>query len=107
MPADFDLAEFLRDGWGIMRGVEGPVEEVALRFRSPSAQFVAEEQWHPSQRVEWGNDGTMLFRVAVVVTPELRRWVYHYGREVDVLAPDHLRAWVADEARAVAAATAD
>lgn len=100
----FDLAEFLGRGWGLMRGVAGPVEEVALRFRPPTASFVTEEAWHPSQRVAWDTaDGTATFRVAVIVTPELRRWVYGYGSDVEVLAPDHLRAWVAEEARRVVA----
>ncbi len=101
-PADFDLAEFLGRGWGIMRGVDGPVEEVVLRFMAPSASFVAEEVWHPSQRVEWEDGGAAVFRVTVTVTPELRRWVYRYGSEVEVLAPDHLREWVVAEARRVA-----
>jgi predicted DNA-binding transcriptional regulator YafY len=100
--AEFDLAEFLGRGWGLMRGVEGPVETVALRFRPPTASFVAEEVWHPTQRVEWAADGTAMFRVTVIVTPELRRWVFSYGRDVEVLAPGHLRAWVADEAHQVA-----
>lgn len=97
----FDLAEFLGRGWGIMRGVDGPVEDVVLRFRPPTASFVTEESWHPSQRVAWEADGAALFRVTVIVTPELRRWVYGYGSDVEVIAPEHLRAWVEDEARQV------
>lgn len=103
VPDDFDLATFLNRGWGLMPGIRGPVEEVVLRFWPPSASFVAEERWHASQRVEWKADGTALFRVDVVVTPELRRWVFRYGREVEVVAPPGLRAWMADEARAVVA----
>ena len=102
-PLDFDLAAFLNRGWGLMPGIDGPVEEVVLRFRPPAASFVAEERWHASQRVEWEADGAVLFRVDVVVTPELRHWVYRYGRDVAVLAPAGLRAWIADEARAVVA----
>lgn len=100
---DFDLAAFLGRGWGLMRGVDGPVETVALRFRPPTASFVTEESWYPSQRVEWEADGTALFGVEVIVTPELRRWVYGYGSDVEVLAPAHLREWIVDEARRVAA----
>ena len=98
---DFDLAEYLGRGWGLMRGVDGPREEVVLRFRPPTASFVTEESWHPAQRVEWAGDGTAIFRVGVIVTPELRRWVFGYGSDVDVLAPAHLRTWVAEEARRV------
>src|SRR5438067_1080388 len=85
LAAAVDLAEFLGRGWGLMPGVDGPVEQVVLRFQPPSASFVAEEVWHPSQRVEREPSGAVLFRVDVVVTPELRRWVYRYGREVEAL----------------------
>jgi predicted DNA-binding transcriptional regulator YafY len=102
-PAAFDLVEFLNRGWGLMRGVAGPVEEVVLRFRPPSAAFVAEEQWHKTQRIEREADGSVIFRVTVIVTPELQRWVFKHGRDVEVLAPAHLREWVVTEARAVAA----
>ena len=103
VPGDFDLAEFLTSGWGLMRGVTGPVEEVVLRFRPPAAAFVAEERWHKTQRIEREADGAILFRVTVTVTPELQHWVLKYGRDVEVLAPAHLREWVIAEARAVAA----
>lgn len=103
-PPDFDLTAFVTQGWGLMPGIAGPVEEVMLRFQPPTAQFVTEESWHSSQRVTWdAADGTALFRVTVTITPELRRWVFGYGSAVEVIAPDHLRAWVADEARRVVA----
>ncbi len=102
-PTHFDLGEFLDRGWGLMRGVDGPVEEVVLRFYAPSASFVAEERWHSTQRVEREPGGSIRFSVTVQVTPELCRWVYKHGRDVDVLAPDHLRQWLLDEARAVVA----
>ncbi len=105
-PADFDLGRFLGEGWGLMPGIAGPIEEVVLRFRQPAAHFVAEERWHETQRVEWQPDGVLLFRVAVTITPELRHWVYRYGRDVEVLAPAALRDWIVGEARAVAASAA-
>lgn len=102
-PADFDLDAYLSRAWGRMPGVAGPAEEVVLRFHPPAATFVAEERWHESQRAEPQPDGTLLFRVTVTVTPEFQHWVHHYGRRVEVLAPAHLRDWIAAEARAVAA----
>lgn len=101
-PADFDLERYLGRGWGLMPGVEGPVEAVTLRFHPPAASFVAEERWHQSQRVEWEPGGTMLFRVDVPLTPEFRHWVYHYGQQVEVLEPASLREWVRAEALGVA-----
>jgi predicted DNA-binding transcriptional regulator YafY len=97
----FDLPAFLAAGWGIMRGVDTPIELVELRFRPPAARWVAEERWHDSQQIHWNDDGTMTFTVKIQVTPEFERWVFQHGRDVDVVAPAHLRQWIANEARAV------
>lgn len=98
---EFDLAAYLNEGWGLMRGLDAPVEQVVLRFQPTAGRWVAEENWHPSQELDWLPDGRLEFRVAIQVTPEFQRWVFRYGREVEVVAPDDLRAWVQDEARAV------
>jgi predicted DNA-binding transcriptional regulator YafY len=98
---EFDLATYLSSGWGIIRGVDAPVEDVVLRFRAPSSRWVAEERWHGSQRVHWSDDGSMLFRLRIQVTPEFQRWVFRYGRDVDVIEPEHLRMWMLEEARAL------
>jgi len=103
---DFDLESFLSTGWGLMRGLSLPVEDVVLRFRPPASRWVAEERWHESQQITPLPDGSIEFRVTIQVTPEFQRWVFRYGRDVDVLAPRSLREWVAEEAAAVLASVA-
>lgn len=103
---DFDLEAFLNTGWGLMRGLGLPVDQVVLRFRPPAARWVAEEHWHESQQIVPLPDGRVEFRVTIQVTPEFQRWVFRYGSDVEVVAPDSLRDWVAGEARAVLAAMA-
>jgi predicted DNA-binding transcriptional regulator YafY len=98
---DFDLAAFLGEGWGLMRGLDSPVETIELCFEQPAARWVAEEHWHASQQLEWLDDGRLRFSVLIQITPEFRRWVFRYGRQVEILQPDHLREWVRDEARAM------
>lgn len=100
-PEEFDLGTYLSSGWGLMRGLDTPVEDVVLVFRPPSARWVAEEQWHPSQRIEQLGDDAIRFTVTIQVTPEFQRWVYHYGRDVEVVEPTHLRDWIRGEALAV------
>jgi predicted DNA-binding transcriptional regulator YafY len=97
----FDLAAFLSEGWGLIRGIEGPVETIELIFRQPAARWVAEEHWHASQQLEWLPDERLRFTVQIQITPEFRRWIFRYGRQVEVVAPDHLREWMRDEARAI------
>jgi predicted DNA-binding transcriptional regulator YafY len=98
---EFDLEAFLSTGWGLMRGLRLPIEEVILRFRPPASRWVAEERWHDSQQVVPLDDGRIEFRVTIQVTPEFQRWVFRYGRDVEVVAPASLRQWVADEAAVV------
>lgn len=97
----FDLVAYLNEGWGLMRGVDGPAEDVVLRFWPPAARWVAEDTWHTSQRLAWREDGSLIFRLHIQITPEFCRWVFRYGRYVDVIEPAHLREWVADEARTI------
>lgn len=98
---NFDLAEFLSQGWGLMRGTSQAAEEVVLLFSATAGRWVAEEQWHPSQVCEWLDDGRLRFRVSIPVTDEFSRWVLRYGNDCEVAQPAHLRGWIADQARAL------
>lgn len=106
-PADFDLAAYRGEGWGILRTTDLPAERVELLFDDQAGRWVGEERWHPRQSVEVRDDGRVYFRVEVPVTPELVRWVLGYGRHVTVVSPESLRDEVAAEAKAVIAAEAE
>ncbi len=101
---EFDLAAFLGEGWGLIRGLDQPVDTVELRFDQPAARWVAEEHWHASQQVEWLPGERLRFTVKIQITPEFRRWVFRYGRQVEIVRPDHLKEWVRDEAQAMLSA---
>lgn len=103
IPADFNVADFLNGGWGLMRDTGEPAQEVVLRFSALAGRWVREERWHTTQEITDEADGQVLFRVHVPITPELRRWIFHYGTEVEVLTPSSLRQWMRDEAESVAA----
>lgn len=103
---EFDLEAFLSTGWGLMRGLSLPVEDVVLRFRPPASRWVAEERWHDSQRVIPLDDGRIEFRLTIQVTPEFQRWVFRYGRDVEIVTPSSLRDWMTAEATAVLAGLA-
>lgn len=100
-PAGFDLGRFLAAGWGIMRGLDLPIDDVVLRFYPPAADWVAEVEWHESEVVERQPDGSIIYQASIQVTPEFQRWVLRYGSNVEIVSPDHLRAWIAREARAI------
>ncbi len=103
IPADFNVADFLGAGWGLMRDTGEPAQDVILRFSALAGRWVREERWHTTQQITDEPDGAVRFTVRTPLTPEFRRWVFHYGSEVEVLAPSDLRAWVYAEAESVAA----
>ena len=98
---EFSVDEFLAAAWGMTRPPDQSPEQVELLFSTTAARWVAEEQWHPSQSLEWLDDGRLRFTVRVPVTEEFARWVMRYGRECTVVRPDSLRAWLVDQARAM------
>jgi len=80
---------------------EGRTYDVHVRFDRQVASNVAEVQWHPTQRVEWNDDGSAEFFVRVDGLGEITWWILGYGPHAEVLAPPPLRQAVADAARAM------
>lgn len=101
IPEEFDLEAHLATGWRIMAGDEQ--NEVILRFTAEIASRVHERQWHPSQTLERLPDGGCILRVRVAQPLEMQPWIRSWGAEVEVLAPDWLRAQIAAELRQAAA----
>ncbi len=96
-----ELASRLRPAWDIIW--DQPVAEVALRFAPGVAARVREAVWHPSQRLAELPDGSLEWRAEVSGTVEIRLWVLSWGEDVEVIAPEGLRADVAaTHARAAA-----
>lgn len=94
---DYDPEEYLGNAWGVMRGVDAEVEEIVLHFDSMAGRWVAEEHWHKSQHVEILEDGSVIFRLHIAITPEFVNWLLYYGGRVEVMEPLHLRQQVAKE----------
>jgi proteasome accessory factor B len=84
------LARSLRLAWDIISN-QAPVD-VELRFVPSVAARVAETVWHPSQTSQPQADGSLLWRATVSGTTEIRLWILGWGDEVEVLAPEDLRA---------------
>jgi predicted DNA-binding transcriptional regulator YafY len=96
---EFDVEDFLLQGWGITRMPEQAPEDIELIFDGPAAHWVAEENWHPSQEIEWLDNGRVRFRLNLPVTEEFSRWVLSYGAYCQVIEPDTLQEWISRQAR--------
>jgi predicted DNA-binding transcriptional regulator YafY len=99
IPDEFDLDEYMGQGWGLMRGSAGEPEPIILRFSPEVGRGVAEETWHSSQDTEELADGRWEMRLEVGITPEFVRWLLYYGDQVEIVEPHHLRVRVAEEHR--------
>ncbi|MEW6399712.1 MAG: WYL domain-containing protein, partial [Bacillota bacterium] len=91
---------YLSCGFRIERGEP---RDVVIRFASEQARYIKGKQWHESQVLEEGEDGSLVMRMRVGGLGEVKRWVLQYGAGAEVLAPPELRRMVADEATRLAA----
>lgn len=96
MPLDFDLDAYVKDALVVMRGK--PID-VELLFDKPTAAWVKDRQWHPSQQTTLRKDGRLALSLRAADTPELVGWVLHFGAGVRVVSPASFRDKVRTEAR--------
>ncbi|MBC8356983.1 MAG: WYL domain-containing protein [Planctomycetes bacterium] len=73
---------------------------VTIRFSSEVARYVEESRWHSSQQCEYQPDGSLLVRLDLSGTTELKSWVLGFGQHAEVLKPVSLRAEIQAELQA-------
>jgi predicted DNA-binding transcriptional regulator YafY len=93
-PDDFDLDEYMQDAFGVIRT---DPEKVVIRFDPSLERYLKENIWHPSQTFKKDKDGSVLMTMEVGGLREVMSWVMGFGREAEVLEPEHLRRAVAEE----------
>jgi predicted DNA-binding transcriptional regulator YafY len=100
VPKSFTLERHLRNAWYFIPG-PGPDDDVIVRFAPLVARNVAEVQWHKTQRLEFQEDGSLLFHARVSGINEIVWWILGYGDQAEVIKPLKLRRLVANRARAM------
>ena len=99
IPLDFDIEDYVKDAIGIMRGKPIKVE---LRFNKPTAAWVKDRIWHPTQTLTALKSGELKMTLTVADNRELEGWVLSFGSGVRVIKPDSLRQGIRQEAKAIA-----
>ena len=94
-PADFDAQRYARQAFGITGG-EKPIK-VRLLFEPKLAVYVAEREWHPSEKLKHQADDRVEIRLETTGRKELVRWVLSWIPDVKVLAPKSLRDRIAEK----------
>ena len=98
-PADVDVARYLDNALGILRG---DLVTVRVAFAPAVARYLRERLWHPSQQFRELPDGRLEVTLKVADTLEVRRWILGYGVQAEVLEPGSVREALRAEATALA-----
>lgn len=101
VPADFDPAAVVAQGFGLGRGVGR--YRVRLRFAATAAPYVIERVWQPEQQLARHRNGSVTLTMPAGDLAAIKRWVLSWGSEVTVLGPRELIAVVQTEIRRMAA----
>jgi predicted DNA-binding transcriptional regulator YafY len=98
IPLHFDFDAFIEDSLTVMRG---PRIRVELEFDKPTAAWVKDRIWHPSQQLTRLPRGRMQMILSMADSREVVGWVLSFGSGVRVLQPVSLRTAVKEEAKKI------
>jgi predicted DNA-binding transcriptional regulator YafY len=60
---------------------------VAIWFDAPTAPYIRERRWHPTQEIQEHGDGSLTLHMMVRGMNDLKRWVLGYGKGAIVREP--------------------
>jgi predicted DNA-binding transcriptional regulator YafY len=88
LPPDFKVTDYCDPVWGPV--IMEP-QLVKLRFTQKIRKAIIDTKWHPLQRIELQNDGSVLMTLEVRDTMYFRAWLLGWGDNMEVLEPETLR----------------
>ena len=109
-PAGFDPEAFFADSYGIFRG-DSPAEKIVLRAGERQAKYLRSLPLHASQielsvpeaaSLGYDSDSGAVFVLRLAPTLDFIQYLLSQGDELEVLAPESLRADIARRAAAIA-----
>ncbi|WP_428149506.1 helix-turn-helix transcriptional regulator [Brevundimonas sp.] len=93
-PPGFDLSVFASQSFGIY---QDEIEDVVLRVSPEGAAEARGWRWHPTQTLEDQADGGVLVRFRASGMRELAWHLFTWGEQVEIVAPQRLKAVMAGE----------
>jgi predicted DNA-binding transcriptional regulator YafY len=87
--SDFNLEEYLAKSWGV---VDGEEVTVVVRFKPEVAEYITrKDKWHPSEVRKMLPDGGVELAFTVAGIYEIKRWIYSWIPNVEVVKPRSLK----------------
>lgn len=93
-PPDFSVEKYLESSFGVIR--EDPYD-VEIVFGPDISEYVRSRVWHPSQKCQELDGGSIRMTLHVGGEFELVSWVLSFGPSAKVIAPERLRRRVETE----------
>ena len=93
-PADFDLAAFASQSFGIY---QDEIEDVVLRISPEGAGDARDWRWHPTQSLEDQPDGSVIVRFRASGMRELAWHLFSWSGQAQIVQPERLKAVMAAE----------
>lgn len=100
IPKEFNMEDYFKPSWQIVR--YGKPVDVVLRFSKDVARWIKRRKWHPSQQIEENKDGSLIFKVKLEGTEEIKWWTYNWIPHCEILAPAELRKEAIRDIKAIA-----
>lgn len=92
---EFDIEDHLSQSWGIY---EDDAVDVTLRFSKKVAEYITRrEKWHPSEKRNILPSGDVELSFTVAGVDEIKRWIYSWIPDVEVIKPQWFRKQVKRE----------
>ena len=96
---DFSLGAYAAQSFGVFQ--EDPMD-VELQFTQQCAEDAAKWLFHPSQRINYEDNGTLTVHFHAGGSQEIIWHLFTWGTEVKIVSPDSLRKMLAQQAAAIA-----
>jgi Predicted transcriptional regulator len=87
-PHTFQLKDYLENYWGLFKGEK---TKITIKFDKDVDSFIRDTKWHTNQEIKSLEDGSVLFSVYIDDTDDVKNWIMSFGKNAEVIEPDHLR----------------
>ncbi len=99
VPASFNFHQITSSRFGVHWGEAE--EHVKIWFSAKVMPYILERKWHPSQKISYNKDGSLILTIIINHTFELKKWVLSWGRDAIILEPEELRYEIQSEISAM------
>ena len=89
-PADFNVTEYFKHCFGIIRPDKAKPQEVILSFDAFQGKYIKSLPLHESQVIIQDNEDELLIGLTIYVTHDFIMEILSYGESVKVIKPDNL-----------------